>query len=132
MRMEHTALNVADPTAMAAWYVRQLGMRVARAGGAPAHAHFLLDAAGTVLLEIYHSAAATVPDYASGHPLQFHIAFLADDPDAARDELVAAGATLVDDQRADDGSRFVMLRDPWGIPLQLCRRASPLLAPPDR
>ena len=26
-----------------------------------------------------------------------------------------------------DGSRLIMLRDPWGLPLQLCKRSNPLL-----
>jgi len=27
----------------------------------------------------------------------------------------------------DDGTRLIMLRDPWGLALQLCKRATPLL-----
>jgi len=61
------------------------------------------------------------------HPLRFHIAFAAADPDAARAALVAAGATLVDERTMPDGSRLIMLRDPWGIALQLCNRPTPLL-----
>ena len=52
---------------------------------------------------------------------------MTDDPDAAMAELVGAGATLVDQQTLADGSRLVMLRDPWGLPLQLCKRTTPLL-----
>jgi hypothetical protein len=63
------------------------------------------------------------------HPLRFHVAFAAADPDAARAELVAAGATFVDEQSLADGSRLLMLRDPWGLALQLCKRATPLLPP---
>ena len=41
MKLEHVALLVADPVAMADWYTKHLGMRVAREGDAPGHARFL-------------------------------------------------------------------------------------------
>jgi glyoxylase I family protein len=127
LNLEHIACNVADPAAIAAWYVEHLGMRVARHGGGPSNIHFLADAAGRTVIEIYCNAADPVPDYAAMNPLRFHIAFAAADPDAARSALVAAGATLVDDRTMPDGSRLLMLRDPWGLPLQLCKRAAPIL-----
>jgi hypothetical protein len=37
--------------------------------------------------------------------------------------LVAAGATFVEEQAV----HLLMLRDPWGLALQLCKRAPPLL-----
>ena len=47
MKLEHVALLVADPVAMAAWYETHLGMRVVRKGDAPGHARFLADATGS-------------------------------------------------------------------------------------
>jgi hypothetical protein len=81
-------------------------------------------------MEIYSNSIDAVPDYAAMHPMRFHVAFAAADPDAARAELVAAGATFVDEQTLPDGSRLLMLRDPWGLPLQLCKRTTPLLPDP--
>lgn len=127
LSLEHIACNVADPAAMAAWYVEHLGMRVLRHSPEPPHIHFLADAAGRAVIEIYRNPVDAIPDYAAMHPLRFHIAFAAVDPDAARAALVGAGATLVDDRTTPDGSRLLMLRDPWGIPLQLCKRPTPLL-----
>jgi len=69
LRLEHVALNVADPRAMADWYVAHLGMRVVRQVKGPA----------------------------------------------------------LSDDRLPDGSRLLMLRDPWGLALQLCARATPLV-----
>jgi glyoxylase I family protein len=126
-RIEHVAYNVADPVGLAAWYVQHLGMRVARYGGGPTEIHFLADAAGSTVLEFYNNPAGAIPDYASLHPLQLHIAFAADDADAEAARLQEAGATLVDASDLPDGSRLVMMRDPWGIPVQLVRRATPLL-----
>jgi glyoxylase I family protein len=41
--------------------------------------------------------------------------------------MVSAGAAFVNEIRLDDGSHLVMLRDPWGMALQLCNRADALL-----
>lgn len=129
LNVEHVACNVTDPVAMAAWYVEHLGMRVVRRLQTPPYIHFLADAHGRAVIEIYSNPTADpVPDYATMHPMRFHLAFAAPDPDAARAALVAAGATFVDEQTLADGSRLLMLRDPWGLPLQLCRRTTPLLA----
>jgi catechol 2,3-dioxygenase-like lactoylglutathione lyase family enzyme len=127
LNIEHFACNVSDPVAMAAWYVEHLGMRVLRRNPAPPHIHFLADASGRVVMEIYSNTADPVPDYRAMHPMRFHLAFAAPDPDQARAALVAAGATFVDEQTQPDGSRLLMLRDPWGLPLQLCKRTTSLL-----
>ena len=129
LSIEHFACNVADPAAMAAWYVEHLGMRVVRRQDASPFIHFLADAAGRVVIEIYSNPIDALPDYAAMHPMRFHVAFATDEPEAARDALVSAGASFVSDQTAPDGSRLMMLRDPWGLALQLCRRATPLLTP---
>jgi glyoxylase I family protein len=128
LNLEHIACNVADPAAIAGWYVEHLGMRVARHAGGPSNIHFLADAAGRSVIELYCNAADPVPDYAAMNPLRFHIAFAVDnaDADAAREALVAAGATLVDDKTMPDGARLLMLRDPWGMALQLCKRPTPI------
>ena len=129
LNVEHVACNVTDPVAMAAWYVEHLGMRIVRRIPTPPYIHFLADASGRTVIEIYTNPTADpVPDYAAMHPMRFHLAFAAPDPDAARAALVAAGATFVDEQTLADGSRLLMLRDPWGLPLQLCKRTTPLLA----
>lgn len=126
-RIEHVAFNVAQPVETAAWYVQHLGMRVARYAGGPTEIHFLADAAGASVIELYRNPVAAVPDYNAMHPMQMHIAFLVDDADAEAARLSAAGATLEDTSDLPDGSRLVMMRDPWGIALQLVRRVQPLL-----
>ena len=128
LSIEHAAFTVEDPEAVAAWYVENLGMQVVRRVGDPARTHFLADAAGVALIEIYNNSLSPVPDYPAMHPLQLHIAFVADDPESASRDLLAAGATWFEEKRLDDGSHLVMLRDPWGLPIQLCKRGTPLLA----
>ena len=46
LNVEHVACNVADPAAMAAWYVEHLGMRVVRKISSAPYIHFLADASG--------------------------------------------------------------------------------------
>jgi len=127
LNLEHFACNVADPAAMAAWYVAHLGMRIVRHAPVPSQIHFLADAAGRAVIEIYRNTDDPVPDYTAMNPTRFHIAFATADPDASRAALVAAGATFVEERRTPDGSRLLMLRDPWGMPLQLCNRPTPLV-----
>ena len=127
LRLEHVALNVSDPRAMADWYVANLGMRVVRQVDGPPHTRFLADIAGATVVELYENPAARIPDYVCMDPLELHLAFDSRDPDADRDALVRAGATPLSDGRLPDGSRLLMLRDPWGLALQLCARPTPLL-----
>src|SRR5690349_16181082 len=103
LNLEHIACNVEDPPAMAAWYVEHLGMRVVRHVPLPSQIHFLADAAGRAVIEIYRNAVDPIPDYAAMHPIRLHIAFTTADPDAARAALVAAGATFVEEGTTADG-----------------------------
>lgn len=127
MKIEHTAFNVADPVAFADWYVTHLGLRIARHVPGPAQTHFLADDAGESIIEIYNNPPDQVPDYAAMNPLLFHLAFASTSPPDDSARLIAAGATLVDELNLPDGSHVMMLRDPWGLALQLCKRSTPLV-----
>lgn len=127
MYIEHIALNVADPVALANWHVQHLGMRVVRSAEAPTFARFLADSAGRVILEVYHQARAPVPSYFDMDPMVLHIAFAVDDLAGTRDRLVQAGAKLVEDiSTTASGDQLAMLRDPWGLCLQLVKRKVPM------
>jgi len=125
MKFEHLALNVSDARALVRWYVDHLGLKIARAREEPPYTHFLADETGRVVVEVYTNPSAVIPDYASAHPLCFHIAFVASDAKAARSKLEQAGASLFIEEITPDGSLLIMMRDPWGIPLQLCQRTKP-------
>ena len=124
MKLEHVAFNVSDPVAMASWYCQHCGFRVVHAPPGPAKAHFIADDAG-MILEIYCNPPDQVPDYRAMHPLNFHLAFASENPDADANRLCAAGCRKVEDLRPPDGSIILMLRDPWGVPFQLCKRGKP-------
>lgn len=126
MELEHIAFNVADPVAVADWYVTHCGLRIVRHIPQPAQTHFLADSASTVI-EIYCNPPDQIPDYPNMNPLPFHLALASADPTEDAQRLIAAGASWVEELRTPDGSHLVMLRDPWGLALQLCRRTRPLL-----
>ncbi|GAB3279523.1 VOC family protein [Parahaliea aestuarii] len=121
MKIEHIAYNVSDPDAISAWYCEHLGMRVARRIDDAQKTTFLADSEG-MMVEIYCNPPDAVPDYSAMSPLQLHLAFVSQNPQADLVRLSAAGATLVDDLHLPDGSNLVMMKDPWGFALQLCRR----------
>ena len=125
-KIEHIAFNVADPVAVADWYCKHCGLHVVRHIPQPSQTHFLADSDSTVL-EIYCNPPDQVPDYGSMNPLLFHIALTSSDPAADAKRLMAAGVTWVEEIRTTDGSHLVMLRDPWGMALQLCKRSKTLV-----
>ena len=130
MKIEHIGYMVQDPIQVAAWYCQNLGFRVARGMQTSPFTHFLVDASGNGMLEIYNNPAAPVPDYASMDPLVLHIAFEINQEsiESARDRLLTAGASLYSDLGVTPaGDQLVMLRDPWGMALQLANRKIPMV-----
>lgn len=130
MKIEHVALLVDRPVEMVRWYERNLNMRIARSGGGPSFTHFLADSAGTVLLEVYRNDHLPLPDYRALDPLLLHLAFTTDRVDEERTRLLEAGATAEGEVTVTPlGDRVAMLRDPWGLAIQLVRRRDPMLLP---
>jgi len=125
MRFEHFALNVPDARAAAAWYVEHLGLKVLRERKETPYTHFLADSSGRVFLELYTNPTDPIPDYPAQHQLRVHFAFAVPDAKTERARLIKAGATLIVEEPLPDGTVLIMLRDPWGVPVQLCQRAQP-------
>ncbi len=128
IRLEHVAINVEDPAAMAKWYCENLGMKIIRKGPSPVNMRFISDAGGNMMLELYNNPPDAVPDYRSMNPLSLHIAFMVDDVKSITRKLIAAGATIaVDVNTTPAGDELVILRDPWGVPIQFLKRTEPML-----
>jgi glyoxylase I family protein len=132
MKLEHFAVNVANPIEMSEWYVKYLGLTVVRSDKTAPFMTFLADDSGRIMIELYNNPPGQVPDYKNMHPLMLHIAFVTTDPESDKNRLVDAGATLQSEQKLDDGSVLIMLKDPWGFSVQLCKRGTPMLAPSER
>lgn len=127
MKIEHFALNVKDPLSMGRWYVEHLGFVVKRRLVEPPYTHFLTDDSGTVMIEIYRQEAP-LPDYHTTHVMSLHLAIVSENVPADVERLVRAGGTLEGDlNHLPSGDCFAMLRDPWGLTLQLVSRAEPMV-----
>lgn len=125
MKFEHFGINVPDARAMGRWYVDQLGFALVRNRDEAPYTRFLADETGRIVVELYTNTTAVFPAYAAQHPLVFHLAVLSSDVVADRARLEKAGATLVVEEVTPDGSKLTMMRDPWGVALQLCQRTKP-------
>ena len=127
MEFEHFGINVPDAGAMAQWYVNNCKMKIVRAIPESNQTHFLADEKGRVMMEIYSNPNDNIVDHFKKHPLRFHFAFAVSEPVQLKDKLLAAGASIVEQLDLDDGSCLIMMRDPWGVPFQLCRRGNPMI-----
>jgi len=125
MIFEHFALNVPDARAMSEWYVKHLGFSVARSREEAPYTRFLTDESGRVVVELYSNPSARTLEFETEHPLTFHFAVVSRAADQDRSRLEQAGATFFVEDRLPDGTQLIMLRDPWGLPVQLCQRTNP-------
>ena len=124
--MEHIALEIEDPAAMAKWWTENLGFKVTLAR--PTGSMFIEDEAGRVAFELYRpSEGRKAPDYHAMSILQLHFGLVSDDVDADVRRLVAAGATEVAKDEVP-GLKGVTLRDPNGLAFQVMKREKPVIS----
>lgn len=123
MKMEHLALNVSEPAVMADWYCRNLGLKIVRSGDGEIPVRFI-QCDGGMMLELYRNNSAPMLDLPAVAPPSLHLAFEADNVAAKAAALVKVGAVIHSDVEATPaGDIIAMLRDPWGFPIQLVKRA---------
>lgn len=127
MKIEHIAVNVEKPVMMANWYIENLGLKPVKRDVSAPFTSFLADDSEQVMLEIYRNPPDSIPDYHSMDPLMLHLAFVSEKPAEDKERLTRAGATFISERRFEDGTHLVMLKDPWGISIQLCKRGRPML-----
>ena len=125
MVFEHFAVNVSDIASVVEWYVSNLGLKARISEKDPPYVTFLEDSGGRVVIEFYQRVDAPAIDYSAVNPLSFHVAFVSAEAEQDKNRLVGSGATFEVEVKLEDGTHIVMLRDPWGMPLQLCQRANP-------
>lgn len=119
MKLEHVAIDVPDSEAFISWWCEHLGFRRSAPGSA-----FIIDDSGTVGLEVYRTGETpAAPDYRAMNAMTLHVAFVSDDVKSDAERLVDAGATLEQMTLENPAFNMAILRDPWGVPIQLCKRA---------
>lgn len=125
---EHFAINVADSRTQATWYADHLGMVILREAKAPTYGVFISDAGKNMMFELYHYDNIPVVDFSAVSHMAYHAAFTVADLPVARDALVAAGATVVEEiTTLPSGDSILMLRDPWSRPIQFVKRLKPMI-----
>ncbi|HMB64854.1 MAG TPA: VOC family protein [Eudoraea sp.] len=125
MVFEHFALNVGHIHEVREWYTAHLGLTIVSEQTDLPWMTFLADSSGRVVMELYHRPDEAITNFKDHHPLTFHVAFVSKDAEKDKRRLMEQGASFVEEIKKEDGSRLVMMRDPWGLPLQLCQRTRP-------
>lgn len=125
MKLEHVAIDVPDPEAFKAWWCENLGFRVSPNPG------FIMDDSGESGLEVYRTGETpAAPDYASMNAMTLHVALVSRDVKGDVDRLVAAGAKLEQLKLDNPDFHMAILRDPWGVAIQLCDRKASIFIKP--
>lgn len=128
MHLDHLALNVSEPQSVANWYVESVGMKVLRRGKSPSNFFSVTDSGRDAAVEFYLDHDHQILDLAEISHMSLHLAFMGDDIDCMKRKLIAGGATMVEDiSKTPSGDLVLMLRDPWGLPIQLVQRVQPML-----
>ena len=124
MKIEHIGLSVKDPISMANWYVANLGFVIRRTNGTDQKGlAFISDPSQETMLELFNNNVTPPLDPAAMSPLIVHIAVKSSDPEADLQRLVKAGCVYVEgDPKATTSDVLVLLRDPWGMVIQLAKR----------
>ncbi|WP_258105617.1 VOC family protein [Marinoscillum sp. MHG1-6] len=126
MAFEHFALNVESPVEVAQWYCDHLSLHLVFEQKESPYMRFLADETERVVMELYNNPAAPIMDHNVNHPLVFHVAFESSDAQADKERLEKAGAVFFEEKKPGEGTHLVMMRDPWGVPLQICQRKNRL------
>lgn len=116
-----------DPIAMAQWYTKHLGLKILNQGKVAPFTTFLTDDSANVIVEIYKNPADEIPPYRKMNSLFLHLAFVSKSPELDKNNLLKAVAILETEDHLEDGSHLVMMRDPWGLAIQFCKRGTDLL-----
>lgn len=126
--IQHIGINVNNPIEVSNWYIQNLGMKLIRRGKAPQNVTFIADSGSYMEIEFYNKEKIDKIDFQKIDVMTFHFAFLTDSINLIESKLVAAGAKLIEKTtETPAGDKVAMLRDPWGMPLQLVQRSIPMI-----
>jgi uncharacterized glyoxalase superfamily protein PhnB len=125
---EHLAFNLADSRAKAKWYTENFVMLNKREGKAPSYGMFISDAGENMMLELYQQKDYPVIGFDSLSHMTIHLAFMTDNIEAVKEKLLKIGAKVVEDiTKTASGDFVLMMRDPFGMPIQFVKRANPMV-----
>ena len=127
-RLEHIAFNVEDPVTDARWFVDNFGFKIMYKGDPPNNTRFIADEKNNMMMELYDNKKFPKLNFANISYMAIHFAFMVDSIEQVKEKLLAAGATLAEDISVTlSGDKVLMLRTPWGLPIQFVERIEPML-----
>ena len=128
MKIEHIGVLVKAPVSMGNWYSEHLKLEILRQLGTDEDGvTFLKDTESGTVLEFARLPEIRVTDFSAFDPLQLHIAIECDDPIGMSEALEQVGAVVVGESaRAEGANERMLVKDPWGITIQLINRMNKL------
>ena len=128
LRPDHLELNVVDTREKAKWYVDNLNFKIISHSDGPSYNMFISDTDENIMLELNQDSNSPMLEFDKIDYNSFHLAFSVEDMVSIKEKLIKAGAKLAEDiKRTAVGDQILMLRDPWGQPIQFVKRAKPML-----
>lgn len=123
VRFEHLAVNVENPSAIAAWYVKYVGLDIIAENK---QTIFVGDSDHHFMFELY-SKAEVNDSYSGLSHSASHVAFSTDDVEGLAKIMVEGGAKVLKQFTNSVGDTVINMKDPWGINLQIIHRVKPKL-----
>jgi glyoxylase I family protein len=122
-RIEHFAVYAENPTSLAEFFVKALGLRVIVTNAGPPPAYFLADDHGMALEVLARPAGET----AANQRWICHLAFWVDDFVTTRNELARIGIVFEEETLVEtDEIKTAFFNDPAGNRCQIVWRQKPL------
>ena len=89
---------------------------------------FIADSTNDMMFELYQNTEYPMLDFPKVSHMATHAAFMVNNLELVKSNLLAANATVVDNiTKTPAGDLVLMMRDPWGEPIQFVKRAVPML-----
>lgn len=128
MRIEHIGFLVSEPISIGNWYKEYLNLKIIKSfGNNEEGAVFLKDAKTGTILEFGKFKETLNFNYNELKPLQIHIAIECQDPLELAKKLESAGAMIIGESpKAEVKNERILVKDPWGITIQLINRINKL------
>lgn len=125
---EHIGVNVSDPKSAARWYVSNLNMEIVKESELPNYSAFVADSAHHMMIEFNYSKDFPTMSELNFNFDSFHLAFSVHNIQQIKEKLLSRGAILLSDiRKTDSGDYVLVLKDPWGLPIQFVQRVKPMI-----
>ncbi len=135
IRFEHLAFNTPDQKTSALWFIEFMELEIPWSKDIDVKQHqfrnyrvpYVGDASRSMSFELFGKSEVDTTFAKMKHE-ECHIAFASIDPEKAAKQMIYGGAKMIGELRKDsNGDEFVDLVDPYGFPIRLIKRITPIL-----